>query len=152
MNNHILLARPHPFIKDRMKPLLESCGFRITQIASPGSLDQLAAPPDGAVVSLAVASDVRETASEVATALRSRWPELPLLFAALLPAERARLSLERLAAALGFDQCTMVTPDGGRSLPPGRSCPSTFLYINHHHLADDARQPTVKQMLTRHFC
>jgi hypothetical protein len=62
MSKSILLARPHPFIVEEMRPLLEQSGYGVTKLERLADLPALAKNCSGAVISLALASPIPESA------------------------------------------------------------------------------------------
>ncbi|MBW8302008.1 MAG: helix-turn-helix transcriptional regulator [Hydrogenophaga sp.] len=85
MSRQVLLARPHPFIVNEMKPWLEQGGYSVQR---PDHVDDLASHARacvGAVISLAVSSSMAASAADVLKIVRQANPSLPILFAALRP-------------------------------------------------------------------
>jgi len=97
MNKNVIIARPHPFIVESMKPFLEEAGFSVSKL---GSIDELASQSQrsaGAIISLALSSPIPESAQEVFARLRGTSARTPVLFASMLPIEKIASTLEALA-------------------------------------------------------
>lgn len=82
--NIVILARPHPFIARHMKKFLEDHGYRPLPIKA---LSELDAVPVGdvkaAVISTSLISDVEGSYADVFNEIRSKFPDLPVLFATM---------------------------------------------------------------------
>ncbi|NMM36938.1 MAG: hypothetical protein HHJ09_05390 [Glaciimonas sp.] len=150
MAKSVLLARPHPFIAAEMKPLLEQCGYAAVKLENLADLTVQAKNSAGVVISLAVSSSLGETAADVFTRLRQGVPRIPVLFAAMLPLDKAQSSLERLAKQAGV-QATILGVAAGNANAAALGNPNTFLYISKDDLADPARRAIASRMVQRHF-
>ncbi|MCH8837398.1 MAG: hypothetical protein IIA60_06300 [Candidatus Marinimicrobia bacterium] len=83
-DNIVILARPHPFIARHMKKFLEEHGYRPLPIKALSELDAVpAGEVKAAVISTSLVSDVEESYADVFNQIRSKFPDLPVLFATL---------------------------------------------------------------------
>lgn len=156
MSKSVLLARPHPFIVNEMRPWLESAGYSVIKPETATDVAQLSKSCSRAVVSLALSSPAGLSAEEVVQILRQEAPSARILFAALLPFDKARPALEKLArlmaSAQGGRPATLVdiasaAPIGAAEL--GRD--TTLAYLSKDDLADNARKALATKHLARHF-
>lgn len=103
MPKTILLARPHPFIVNEMKPLLINAGFDIKGVTAE---DGLAATDiktcAAAVISLAVVSPINMSPPQVLKALKSGQFKGKIIFAGLVPFERVENNLKQFLADTGW--------------------------------------------------
>lgn len=103
-DKRVLLARPHAFIVDEMKPFLLECGYTPVKVASLAELQSaLAQPAAGAVISTAVSSSIGADAATVFAALRQGAPALPVMFAGMADASTIRLTAGRAVALVVAD-------------------------------------------------
>lgn len=150
MPRQILLARPHPFIVTEMKPFLETLGYVALKPEGPQTLDTLAASCAGAIISLAVTTSNGLQVEEVLKRVRSAAPKLPLVFSGLLPFEKYRSTLERLAQQTGLaGKGLAVSAETEASHALGS--PQGWLYVSKDDLIDPARRELVARLLKRHF-
>lgn len=151
LNKKILLARPHSFIVSEMRPFLEKGGFAPSKLESLAELVQ--GNPgtfSGAVISTAVISTVNATAEEVFTAVRKRYPRLPVLFAGLTEFPMMKSAVERIVAN---------THPGAEILPiasatenhPGLGRENVFLVLRKEDLAAGAPSELAERILRKHF-
>lgn len=149
MSRQVLLARPHPFIVNEMKPWLEQGGYSVQQ---PDHVDDLASHARacvGAVISLAVSSSMAASAADVLKIVRQANPSLPILFAALRPYSQIRPEIERLLQGLGIAGAVLGADQGTGSLFPGGG--KMFLYVSKDDLSDATRSSTARALLVKHF-
>lgn len=152
MAKTILLARPHPFIVEEMRPLLESSGFQVSKPGQVDELDKLARTAAGAVISLAVASPIAMTPEDVLRALRQVSPRMPVLFASLLSFDQVTTALGRLADKAGIANATFHGLAQAATLDPVTlRKEQTFLYLSRDDLADAAARDSVGALLKRFF-
>lgn len=156
MSKSVLLARPHPFIVNEMRPWLESAGYSVIKPETAADVAQQSKSCSRAAVSLALSSPVGLSAEEVVQILRQQAPSARMLFAALLPFDKARPALEKLAHLMvttqGVRPAALVDiasadPIGAAEL--GRNI--TIAYLPEDDLADNARRALAAQHLGRHF-
>lgn len=150
MAKTVLLARPHPFIVSEMKPFLEQAGYEVTKLETLSDLALGAKNSQGVVISFAVSSSVGESAEDVFLQLRQSVPRVPVLFAALLPFEKYRSSLERVAKQAGI-HATILGVDTQNENLSSLGSPETFLYISKDDLADATRRELALKLVQRHF-
>jgi hypothetical protein len=96
----VLLARPHAFIVDEMKPFLLECGYTPVKVSSIDELASVLADPaqatlNGAVISTAVSSSIGADAATVFARLRERAPNLPVMFAGMADVATIRTTAGR---------------------------------------------------------
>jgi len=104
MQKSILLARPHPFIVNEMKPLLSKAGFDIKGVADDDALTKSAIKDFSAVViSLAVVSPVSMNPPQVLQFLKTRQFAGKIIFAGLVPFERVENNLKQFLAETGWE-------------------------------------------------
>jgi hypothetical protein len=100
----VLLARPHAFIVDEMRPFLVESGYTPVKVAT---LDEfkstLSQPLYGAVVSTAVSSSIGADAATVFSRLREIAPQLPVMFAGMADFASIRLTAGRAVAPVISD-------------------------------------------------
>lgn len=150
MAKTVLLARPHPFIVSEMKPFLEQGGYEAIKIEALTDLAAKAKLGRGVVISFAVSSSVGESADDVFVQLRQGAPRIPVLFAALLPLDKYKSSLERVAKLAGIQATILgVAAENENALALGK--PDTFLYVSKDDLADAPRRAIALKMVQRHF-
>jgi hypothetical protein len=94
--NKVILARPNPFIVDKMKGFLVNCGYTPTPLKDLHDIDNMASDGVvGAVVSTTVVSSVDESAEDVVIALRKHFGPIPVMFASMVPEEAIKETLKR---------------------------------------------------------
>ncbi len=146
----ILLARPHPFIVAEMAPFLKEAGFEGRRLTALEQLPAQVQGTSGAIISLALVSDLKASVDAVFTSLRTTAPRLAVVFAGLIDLDGAKLGLQQLAAAHGVT--ALIASAGDGPLPSGAARnPATFLYIGKRDLAEPARRATTMQNLQHHF-
>ncbi|MFN3915825.1 MAG: hypothetical protein ACK4K3_13055 [Aquabacterium sp.] len=156
MSKSVLLARPHPFIVNEMRPWLETAGFSVIKPETAADVAQRAQSCSRAVVSLALSSPVGLTPEEVVHILLKEAPSARSLFAALLPFDKARPALEKLAHLVATSQggrsASLVdigSADTAAAAALGRN--TTLAYIAKDDLANEARRALAAKHLGRHF-
>lgn len=117
----ILLARPHPFIVDKVKPFLAAAQLSFTAAQNQDDLARHAKTTRAAIVSLALHSSLPLSAKEVVEQLREASPKLPLIFASLLSHEQAQSQIRRLLPEgdqnyLYFSKTDLDTADAQQKL------------------------------------
>lgn len=97
----ILLARPHAFIVNQMRPFLVDAGY-----VGVGARDldhlraELGSSLKGAIISTAVTSTVDADAAAVLRLVREMQPNLPVVFAGMADAATMRSTAERAVKGL----------------------------------------------------
>ena len=100
----VLLARPHAFIVDEMKPFLLECGYTPVKVSSLDELQSaLAQPANSAVISTALSSSIGADAATVFARLRQTAPSLPVMFAGMADVATIRLTAGRAVAPVVTD-------------------------------------------------
>lgn len=104
MTRPILLARPHPFIVNEMRPLLTQAGFDVKGVINDAELANInAAIFSAAVISLAVISPVSQDPQQVLASLKEQGFTGKIIFAGLVPFERVENNLKQFLAASGWN-------------------------------------------------
>src|SRR5574341_1148497 len=86
----VLLARPNDFLVIAMRSAVERAGFEPVALRSLEDCTAVGAGEvAGAVISTAVTSSVSESVGRVFTAIRSKYPRLPVAVATMLADGRA---------------------------------------------------------------
>jgi len=145
----VLLARPHPFIVQEMKPLLEQCGYGVLKPDGVGVIDTQVKGCDAAVISLALISDVTASAEDVTANIHGVNPKMPLIFASLLPFERAVSTITGLLGKLGI-AAHVIGISSSNSTTSSNAAPSVN-YLAKDELSDAAKCEQIKQLLRRHI-
>ena len=146
----VLLARPHAFIVNEMRPFLEGAGYTPQRLES---LDQLAAalarPLRGAIISTAVTSSVNADAATVFQRVRAAAPRLPIVFAGMADWETMRTTAERAVKAI-VPSPSIQSPQSYR--PAGSlDRDSTFLVLRKDDLIDAVLRESALRALRAHF-
>lgn len=149
MSKTVLLARPHPFIVQEMKPLLEQCGYGVLKPGSLGDIDTHVNACDAAVISLAIISDIAASADDVTANIHRKNPGMPLIFASLLPFERAVAAISGLFGKLGIE--AQVVGVSSSISTTSTSSALSVLYLAKDELSDPAKREQVKRLLRRHI-
>ncbi len=149
MDQSVLLARPHPFVVSSMAPFLTDAGFASLRLTSMADLPVLASRASGAVISLALVSELAATPGEVFTALRRAAPTLPVIFAALISFERAEPLLSQIARQAGVK--ASLAEAGAPDHEGALGHPDTFVYLAKEDLEDAARRRQALSVVRRHL-
>lgn len=150
MPKTILIARPHPFIVDAMRPFLEELGFAAQKLDRVSDLASKAANTSGVVISLALSSPIPESAEEVFSSLRSASKRVPVLFASMLEAEQANAALVKIAQTSGFALNALNTKSPSSTWARLGS-QETFVYLSKDDLASPERRAVAAKLVQRHF-
>ena len=107
-DKRVLLARPHAFIVDEMKPFLLECGYTPVKVASLDELASVLAQPaqsamNGAVISTAVSSSIGADAATVFARIRAVAPSLPVMFAGMADVATIRTTACRAVGSVVGD-------------------------------------------------
>lgn len=154
MTKTVLLARPHPFIAAEMWRFMEETGYTPHKLETMQNLSTLVGSASGVVISLALSSGVGESAEDVYQQVRKISTRIPVLFAAMLPFEKVRSSLDRIvnqgrrpcdaqATVLGLDALSMAGSRLGRS--------GSQLYFSKEDLAAIERRTVAAKLIRQHF-
>ncbi|MGA9666642.1 MAG: hypothetical protein WBQ69_09370 [Gallionella sp.] len=150
MAKSVLLARPHPFIVNEMKPFLEQGGFIPIKLEKLANLPANAAGLAGAIISLAVESSVPESAETVFAELRRVTPRTPVLFAAMLSLAAMKGSLRRIAKGNAIE-ATILGVEPESKDHPDLGKPDTFLYFCNSDFAAPEKRALAAALIKRHF-
>lgn len=145
MARRVLLARPHLFIIEHMKPFLEGNGFAPEPITELHDL-RVDAGVSGIVISTAVNSDVKASWVEVFNLLRTQAPHVPIAMATMVPfGPMARAFQVQLPNGL-----TYVEP---ANLPPDVSLgtPETVLVLHRDAIHHGTEHPDADRAVAAHF-
>lgn len=100
-DKRVLLARPHAFIVDEMRPFLVESGYTPVKVATLDEFKSALSPgASGAVISTAVSSSIGADAATVFARLHEVVPQLPVMFAGLADVATIRLIAGRAVAPL----------------------------------------------------
>lgn len=150
VEKRVLLARPHAFIVNQMRPFLVEAGY--TPVGAQG-LDHLAQELsgsfDGAIISTAVSSTVNADAATVFRLVREKLPRLPIVFAGMADAATMKLSAERAVKAL-VGTPTIANPQDMR-IASGADRLSTFLVLRKEDLMPGGSQEAALRALRALF-
>lgn len=144
----VLLARPHPFIVQEMKPLLEQCGFGVLKPDSFADLDTQARRCNAAVISLALISDIEASAEDVMASIHRVNPKLPIIFASLLPFERAVSTISGLLDKLRVD-ARVIGVSNSTDSPQSPTTTLSVLYLAKEDLTNPVVRERARQLLLR---
>lgn len=149
MPNTVLLARPHPFIAAEMRGFLEEGSYVPKKLETLDSLPGLINGTSGVVISLALSSAVGESAEDVFQQVRSFSPRVPVLFASMLPLDKARVGLERVLKKTGAGVIHGLDTAQAASSRLGH--PETLLYFSKEDLTSPERRAVAARLIRRHF-
>jgi len=150
MPKTVLIARPHPFIVDAMKPFLEELGFATQKLDRVSDLGAKAANTSGAVISLALSSSIPESAEEVFSSLRRASTRVPVLFASMLEPEQANAALAKIAKMSGHVLNALNTKSPSSNWAKLGS-QETFVYLSKDDLTSPERRAVAAKLVQRHF-
>ena len=146
----VLLARPHAFIVNQMRPFLLEAGYAPLGAQSLEHLAEvLKGSFRGAIISTAVSSTVAADAATVFRLVREKWPTLPVVFAGMADAATMRLTAERAVKALVSSPVLATPQDYRAGLAQDR--PSTFLVLRKEDLLPGASHEAALRALRSHF-
>jgi hypothetical protein len=147
----VLLARPHSFIVSDMKPFLEKSGFLPVRLDALSALDSgISGTMSGAVISTAVLSTINASAEEVFSALRKKYPRLPVIFAGLTEFSMMKSAVERVVGRL--HPGAEVRPFSGTSENyPGLGRENVFLVLRKEDMAPGPAAEAAERVLRKHF-
>jgi DNA-binding NtrC family response regulator len=144
----VLLARPHAFIVNQMRPFLLDAGYVAVGARDLDHLrTELASTFKGAIISTAVTSTVEADAAAVFRLVRERQPRLPVVFAGMADAATMRVTAERAVKDLVASPVFAV-PDDYR---PGADRQASFLILRKDDLLDAAAVERSARALRSHF-
>lgn len=150
LEKRVLLARPHAFIVNQMRPFLLEAGYTPVGAQSLEHLAQeLGGALHGAIISTAVSSTVNADAATVFRLVRENLPRLPLVFAGMADAATMRLSTERAVKEL-VAKPTIAGPQDWRA---GATADRTaaFLVLRKEDLLAGASHDAALRALRSHF-
>ncbi len=146
-SNKVILARPNPFIVDKMKGFLETCGYTPAPIKDIHEIEDIdPAEVVGAVVSTTVVSSVGESAVDVIAALRERFRGVPVLFASMVAEEAIEETLKRKLSKVSDSPKVLSVKKGFMDQSLGGA--DTFLVVSEEDFKD---QSFAAKVLERHF-
>lgn len=135
----VLLARPHAFIVNEMRPFLVTAGFAPVRIDGLHQLDQeIRTPAQGAIISTAVTSSLGADAATVFRKIRESNASLPVVFAGM--ADLATMEAVVMRAVRDLQpEARAVGPAGFRLARP-QDRASTLLILRKEDLQQGAMQ------------
>lgn len=144
----VLLARPHAFIVNQMRPFLVDAGYVAVGARDLDHLrTELASTFKGAIISTAVTSTVEVDAAAVFRLVRERQPKLPVVFAGMADAATMRVTAERAVKDL-VSSPVFAGPDDYR---PAADRQASFLILRKDDLLDAAAVERSARALRSHF-
>lgn len=143
----VLLARPHAFIVDQMKPFLADAGFAPEAANTLAEVGARSAATRGAIISTAVVSSVAADAATVFAELRRASPRLPVLFAGLTDLDMMKAAVLRIVRPLHPD-AEVVGIDEAEQARLGSA--NVFVVLRKEDLAP-GKVDTAISVLQRHF-
>jgi len=97
----VLLARPHTFIVNEMRPFLVEAGFASVRINSMEQLaEELRLPAKGAIISTAVSSSLGADTATVFRRVREWNPNMPIVFAGMADFATMQATVKRAVKEL----------------------------------------------------
>jgi hypothetical protein len=151
VERRVLLARPHAFIVNEMKPFLERAGFLPCRLESLDQLDEeLRKPLCGAIISTAISSSVNADAATVFRRVREKLPRLPVLFAGMADFGAMTSLVEN--AVQGMAPHPVIRGAGETRAPAATARrEATFLVLRKEDLAERARLDAALRAVRAHF-
>lgn len=150
VEKRVLLARPHAFIINQMRPFLLEAGYTPVGAQSLDHLAQeLVGTFHGAIISTAVSSAVNADAATVFRLVREKLPRLPIVFAGMADAATMKLSAERAVKALVSTPTIASPQDLGFATAADRT--STFLVLRKEDLMPGGSQEAAMRALRTLF-
>lgn len=145
--NTVLLARPHPFIVDRMTRFLQRNGFAARAVSE---FDGLSGRDiKGVVISTDVSKDgggIGETFARI----RQSLPDTPIMFATLMPPAIALPALEGELGGL-VDDPVFITVDAGIVGDAHLGRTNGFVVFNKDQIAAADSAGEADHLVARHF-
>ena len=150
VEKRVLLARPHAFIVNQMRPFLVEAGYTPVGAQSLDHLAQeLSGSFHGAIISTAVSSTVNADAATVFRLVREKLPRLPVVFAGMADAATMTLSAERAVKAVVGTPTIAFPQDLRIATAPDRA--STFLVLRKEDLMPGGSQEAALRALRTLF-
>lgn len=150
VEKRVLLARPHAFIVNQMRPFLLEAGYTPVGATSLEHLAQeLGGALRGAIISTAISSTVDADAPTVFRLMRERQPRLPVVFAGMADAATMRLSAERAVKGLVSAPVIALAQDYQAVAAQDRA--SSFLTLRKDDLLGGPAQEVALRALRSHF-
>jgi hypothetical protein len=150
LEKRVLLARPHAFIVNQMRPFLLEAGYTPVDAQSLEHMAlQLGGALHGAIISTAVSSTVDADAATVFRLVREKLPRLPVVFAGMADAATMRLSTERAVKELVATP-TIAGPQDWRA-GGAADRTSAFLVLRKEDLLHGASHDAALRALRSHF-
>ncbi|RVT49621.1 hypothetical protein [Rubrivivax albus] len=151
MSQRILLARPHAFIVNEMRPFLLEAGFSPVKPESKVQLlEELGRPAQGIVISTAVSSNVEGDAEAVFRWVREKQPNVPVAFAGMTDARFMRLAVEQAVKAL-VHQPVITGAADYLAAARGHTRSGVFLFLRKDDLSPGAGRQVAMAALRAHF-
>ncbi|WKT60399.1 hypothetical protein Q2E61_16035 [Microbulbifer thermotolerans] len=150
MMKNVLLARPHPFIVQEMKPLLEQCHYSVLKPDCFADIGAQAKRSGAALISLAVVSSIDASVEKVVDSVLDINPKLPIIFAALLPFDVAATTIADLLDKKGIN-AQIVGVSNSDQYGSLERVDTPVLYLSKSDLTDQKRREITKQLLLRHI-
>jgi len=146
----VLLARPHAFIVNEMRPFLAEAGFTSVRIDSLEQLAQeLRLPAKGAIISTAVSSSLGSDAATVFRQVREWGPNMPVVFAGMADFTTMQATVRRAVK----DMCpaAQVVGVAGFRLSRLSDRTSTFLVLRKEDLQQGPNHEAAIEAVRSHL-
>lgn len=144
----VLIARPHAFVNDEIKAVIENAGFHPLTVGSSIELREIdLSLVSGAVVSLAVNSPVEDSIEDVIEYLRGNQPHLPIAFAALMSFDMAC----RLLSSMGLKNSGLLAVSEQTRRSSELSQATTYIVMQKNELLNGDNMDLLKYILSKHF-
>jgi len=146
----VLLARPHAFIVNEMRPFLTEAGYASVRIDSLEQLTQeLRLPAKGAIISTAVSSSLGADPATVFRHVRERNPNMPVVFAGMADFTTMQLTVKRAVK----DLCpnAQIVGVAGFRLSRLSDRTSTFLVLRKEDLQRGPSHETAVEAICAHL-
>lgn len=146
----VLLARPHAFIVNEMRPFLIEAGYMPVRIGSVEQLaHELASPARGAVISTAVTSSLGLDAGAVFRKVREFSPNLPVVFAGM--ADLATMEATVMRAVKDLHPEARTQGAAGFRMTRSWDRTSNFLILRKEDLQQGALHEAAISAIRAHF-
>ncbi|MDE2083129.1 MAG: hypothetical protein KGI90_17420 [Burkholderiales bacterium] len=151
VEKRVLLARPHTFIVNEMRPFLAAAGYVPVGAASLEQLAEALGRPalQGAVISTALSSSINADAATVFRLIREKRPDLPVVFAGLADLDTVKVSA--LRAVKDQVPSPVIAGPAAYRPPAATERGSTFLVLRKEDIAAGHSQEAAMRALRAHF-
>lgn len=150
IEKRVLLARPHTFIVNEMRPFLMAAGYTPVRVESLDQLlGELGRPLHGAIVSTALTSSIDADAAAVFRLIREKLPRLPVVFAGLADLDTVTSTAAR--AVKGLVASPVIAGPAAYRVAPASERASSFLVLRKEDVVAGASQEVAQRALRAHL-